>query len=44
MKNQISRGVSLKSQYSMGNCLRSGGGEGAWTVCRFKGGLAKKRR
>ena len=29
----------MKNQYTGGNCLENG----AWTVCRFKGGLAKKR-
>ena len=28
----------MKNQYRGGNCLK----RGAWTVCRFKGGLARK--
>ena len=30
----------MKNQYIWVNCLKKGAG----TVCRFKGGLAKKRR
>ena len=29
----------MKNQYRGGNCLK----RRAWTVCRFKGGLARKR-
>ena len=30
----------MKNQYRGGDCLK----RGAWTVCRFKGSLARKRR
>ena len=33
-------GGLTKNQYRRGNFLKKGGG--AWTVCRFKGGLDKK--
>ena len=36
----------MKNEYRGGNCLKTvgGGGEGgAWTLCRFNGGLARKR-
>ena len=39
LKNPIFRWGFLKSQYIRGKCLKSG----PWTVCRFKGGVAKKR-
>ena len=35
----------MKNQYMGRNCLKVGGGGGAWTVCRFKevgGGLGIK--
>ena len=44
-KIQFLEGVHKKPIYWGGNCLIRGGGAGgggAWTVCRFKGGLAKK--
>ena len=40
MKNPIFRAGPQKNQYIEGNCLK----RGAWTVCRFKWGLAKKSR
>ena len=35
----LGEGRLQKNQYIEGNCLK----RGAWTVCRFKEGLAKKR-
>ena len=40
LKNSIFRGGLMKNQYMGGGCLTEGGG--AWTVCRFKGGLGEK--
>ena len=39
LKNPIFRWGFLKNQYIRGKCLKSW----PWTVCRFKGGVAKKR-
>ena len=33
------RGGCTKNQYIGGDCLKKG-----WTVCRFEGGLARKRK
>ena len=40
LKNPIFKWRLTKNQYIGRNCLKSG----AWAVCRFKGGLVKKRR
>ena len=40
MKNPTFREGFKKNQYRGGNCLKRGG---AWTVCRFKGGMVRKR-
>ena len=43
LKNLTFRGGGVpKNQYRAEDCLKRGGG-GAWTVCWFKGGLARKR-
>ena len=39
LKNLIFSGGFIKKQYIGGNCLK----RRAWTVCKFKGGLLKKR-
>ena len=42
MKNPIFREGFTKNQYIGGNCLKQAGG--AWTACRFKGGVGLKKK